>query len=50
MAQGKGGGGQKSGPARNDDRVSSKKKAYKKRPKVWDPEKRRLVTGPSLGK
>jgi hypothetical protein len=44
MAKGKGGGGQKSGPARNDDRVSMKKKAFKKRPKIFDAIKRRLVT------
>jgi hypothetical protein len=44
MAKGKGGGGQRSGPARNDDRLSSKKKANKKRPKIFDAIKRRLVT------
>lgn len=41
MAKGKGGApAQKGG---NDDR--NNKKASKKRPKVWDPEKRRLVSG-----
>jgi len=42
MAKGKGGGKPapvvKSGPDRNNG------KAWKKRPKVWDPEKRKLVT------
>jgi hypothetical protein len=43
MAKGKGGG---NAPAKgnNDDRVSMKKKAYKKRPKIFDAIKRRLVT------
>ena len=47
MAKGKGGGGKPPVKGANDDRVSMKKKAYKKRPKVWDPEKRRLVTKPN---
>lgn len=42
MAKGKGGGGQKSGPARNDERTNGK--ANKKRPKIFDAIKRRLVT------
>lgn len=42
MAKGSGGG--KPAKSSNDERLSSKKKANKKRPKVWDPEKRRLVT------
>jgi hypothetical protein len=50
MAKGKGGGGKPPAKNTNDDRLSSKKKAYKKRPKVWDPEKRRLVTGESKRK
>lgn len=43
MAKGKGGG---NAPAKsnNDDRLSLKKKANKKRPKVFDAIKRRLVT------
>jgi hypothetical protein len=43
MAKGSG-GGKPAAKGNNDNRLSSKKKAYKKRPKVWDPEKRRLVT------
>jgi hypothetical protein len=42
MAKGKGGGGQKSGPATNDNRPNGK--ASKKRPKIFDAIKRRLVT------
>jgi hypothetical protein len=50
MAKGKGGGAKPPAKGANDDRLSSKKKAYKKRPKVWDAIKRRLVTGESKGK
>lgn len=42
MAKGKGGGGQKSGPATNDSRNNGK--ANKKNPKIFDAIKRRLVT------
>jgi hypothetical protein len=44
MAKGKGGGSPQKQTGENSDRQSKTKKAYKKRPKVWDPEKRRLVT------
>lgn len=44
MAKGKGGGAKPPAKGANDDRLSSKKKAYKKRPKMFDPIKRRLVT------
>lgn len=43
MAKGKGGGNVPSKNS-NDDRLSLKKKANKKRPKVFDAIKRRLVT------
>jgi hypothetical protein len=43
MAKGKG-GGSKPAKGSNDDRLSSKKKAYKKRPKIFDAIRRRLVT------
>jgi len=44
MAKGKGGGSKPTAKDANDDRVSMKKKAYKKRPKIFDAIKRRLVT------
>ena len=43
MAKGSG-GGKPPVKGANDDRLSSKKKAYKKRPKTFDAVKRRLVT------
>jgi hypothetical protein len=46
MSKGKGGGPAKK-TGRNDNRPNGK--AWKKRPKVWDPEKGKLVTGPSRG-
>jgi hypothetical protein len=44
MAKGNGGGNKPAAKGANDDRVSMKKKAYKKRPKIFDAIKRRLVT------
>ena len=44
MAKGKGGGSKPPAKGNNDDRLSSKKKAYKKHPKIFDAIKRRLVT------
>lgn len=43
MAKGNG-GGKPAAKGNNDDRLSMKKKAYKKRPKTFDAVKRRLVT------
>jgi hypothetical protein len=44
MAKGKGGAPAPKKTGDNSDRLSSKKKAYKKRPKIFDAIKRRLVT------
>lgn len=42
MAKGKGGGPKSPAKGANDARKNGK--ASKKRPKVWSPEKRRLIT------
>jgi hypothetical protein len=44
MAKGKGGGAPQQKKGANDERQSKSKKAFKKRPKIFDAIKRRLVT------